>query len=192
MPIIEFNTERLRLRQWQTPDWDAFAELNADPDVMAFFPHTLERSTSDALANRIYAQLAQRGWGLWAVEIPQQASFIGFVGLNIPGYAIPAACGIEIGWRLSSQYWGKGYASEAARAALQIGFEQLQLPEIVSFAALANCRSRAVMERIGMTHGGEQFEHPLLPEDHPLRAHALYRIDRATWLSQNVNGQAAR
>lgn len=182
--IIEFNTARLRLRQWQTPDWEAFAALNADPEVMAFFPHTLDRATSDALANRIYAELTQRGWGLWAVEIPQEASFIGFVGLNISGYDIPCASGIEVGWRLAKAYWGKGYATEAAAAALAVGFTQLQLPEIVSFAALENRRSRAVMERLGMQCDADCFEHPLLPEGHSLRTHALYRLDRLTWLSR--------
>lgn len=182
--IIEFNTERLRLRQWQTPDWEAFAALNADPDVMAFFPHALDRATSDAVANRIYAELTQRGWGLWAVEIPRVAPFIGFVGLNISGYEIPCASGIEVGWRLAKQFWGQGYATEAASAALAVGFTQLQLPEIVSFAALENRRSRAVMERLGMKCDEECFEHPLLPVGHFLRKHALYRLDRAAWRNQ--------
>jgi RimJ/RimL family protein N-acetyltransferase len=183
--VIEFHTERLHLRQWKTPDWDAFAAMNADPEVMAYFPHLLDRATSDDMANRIYAELTQRGWGLWAVEIPGEASFIGFVGLHIPGFDIPCEAGIEMGWRLAKPYWGKGYATEAARAVLAIGFMQLQLPEIVSFAALKNRRSQAVMERIGMHCNNEYFEHPLLPDDHPLRRHALYRIRREEWLRQH-------
>ena len=187
MRIIEMDTKRLRLRQWRTPDWDAFAALNADPAVMEYFPHPLERQASNAVANRIYAQLAQRGWGLWAVEVRDVAPFIGFVGLHVPEYPIPCACNVEIGWRLDSRYWGKGYATEAARAALAIGFEELQLPEIVSFAARANQRSHRVMERLGMRCAGELFEHPLLPEGHPLRTHVLYRLTREQWLARSIN-----
>jgi RimJ/RimL family protein N-acetyltransferase len=190
--IIEFHTERLRLRQWQTQDWDAFAAMNADPQVMAYFPNLLDREASDDMANRIYAELTQRGWGLWAVEIPGEAPFIGFVGLHIPCFDIPCEAGIEIGWRLAHPYWGKGYATEAAGAALAIGFTQLQLPEIVSFAALENSRSRAVMERLGMRCADEYFDHPLLAEDHPLRKHALYRIRREEWLRCQEQRYAAR
>ncbi|RJG08176.1 N-acetyltransferase [Noviherbaspirillum cavernae] len=179
--LIEFNTERLRLRPWRMSDRAPFAALNADSRVMEYFPGTLDGNTSDALAERIGTQLAQRGWGLWAVEIPQACPFIGFVGLSVPADDIPLAPCVEIGWRLAHAHWGKGYASEAARGALRVGFEMLGLAEIVSFTALRNTRSRAVMERIGMQCRDEYFEHPRLPEGHPLRLHVVYRISRATW-----------
>jgi len=183
---VELITERLRLRQWKRPDWEAFAALNADPQVMAFFPRVLERSESDAMAERLCAQIAERGWGLWAVEVVGGKSFVGFVGLSVPGYKIPASPCVEIGWRLAREQWGKGYATEAALGALRVGFDTLGLDEIVSFTAVQNFRSRAVMERIGMHDTGQTFEHPRLPVDHALRLHVLYRLTRGRWSGQVV------
>jgi RimJ/RimL family protein N-acetyltransferase len=182
--IIETDTPRLRLRQWQASDRTPFAALSADPEVMRFFAAPLDRSASDAMADQIEQVIAQRGWGFWAVELRAQATFIGCVGLWIPTASIPAAPCVEVGWRLARPYWSNGYASEAARAALKIGFEQLALPEIVSFTACINLRSQAVMERIGMQRTEEYFDHPNLPQGHALRPHVLYRLPRATWLAQ--------
>jgi RimJ/RimL family protein N-acetyltransferase len=181
--VIEFNTERLHLRQWRESDYAPFAAMNADPRVMEFFPALLSSVESDALATDIRARIARRAWGFWAVEIPGAAPFIGFVGLNVPGYAIPASPCVEIGWRLAAEHWGKGYASEASRGALRVAFEVLELPEVVAFTAVGNLRSRAVMERIGMRNSEENFEHPRVALGHPLREHVLYRMSRERWLS---------
>ncbi|MBI3222589.1 MAG: GNAT family N-acetyltransferase [Nitrosomonadales bacterium] len=180
--LIEFETERLRLRQWIAADREPFAALNADPKVMEFFPAPLERAASDAMADRCQSLIAARGWGFWATESKETNQFIGFVGLHIPIPELPFSPCVEIGWRLACPYWGKGFATEAARGALQIGFELLSLPEIVSFATLYNLRSRAVMERLGMCETTEIFEHPHIPVGSPLRKHCLYRLPREQWL----------
>lgn len=181
--LIEFDTERLRLRQWCDNDREPFARLSSDPRVMQFFPAPFNRTESDAMANRCHALIAQRGWGLWAVEIKSTREFIGYVGLHIPSLELPFSPCIEIGWRLAFPHWGKGFATEAARAVLRVGFEQLRLLEIVSFTSLQNLRSRAVMERIGMHDSGMVFEHPVIPRGNPLREHCLYRLSRKQWLS---------
>jgi RimJ/RimL family protein N-acetyltransferase len=181
--LIEFETERLRLRQWIESDREPFARLNADPRVMEFFPSILDRAASDAGIDRAQAKIAERGWGFWAVESKQNRQFIGFVGLEIPTADLPFSPCVEIGWRLAFEYWGKGYATEAAKAVLKVGFDRLELPEIVSFTTIDNHRSSAVMERLGMTRDAETFEHPSLPAGHPLREHCLYRLSREKWRS---------
>jgi ribosomal-protein-alanine N-acetyltransferase len=178
-PTPTIRTHRLHLRPWRDDDLPAFAALNADPTVVEFFPKPLDRAESDALAARIRDGFASRGFGLWAVEVPGVADFIGFVGLSVPQFEAHFTPCVEIGWRLAHEHWGRGYASEAARAALDFGFRSLALDQIVSFTTLANWRSRRVMERIGMTRMSEDdFDHPSLPEGHALRRHVLYRIDR--------------
>ncbi len=170
------RTSRLFLRTWQDDDLPAFAALNADPRVMEFFPGILDRAESDGRAARIQGHFAERGFGLWAVEICGVAPFIGFVGLSVTPFEAHFTPNVEIGWRLAHEFWGRGYATEAALAALDFGFRHLALDEIVSFTAPMNRRSRSVMERIGMTHSpDDDFEHPLLPQRHPLRHHVLYR-----------------
>jgi RimJ/RimL family protein N-acetyltransferase len=177
MHLPRLRTARLYLRLWRDDDLTTFAALNADPRVMEFFPKHLDRAESDALAARIRTAIAERGFGLWAVEVPVVAPFIGFVGLSVPRFEAPFTPCVEIGWRLARERWGCGYATEAAQAVLEFGFEQLGLREIVSFTVPANSRSRSVMERIGMTHCPEDdFDHPLLPQGHPLSRHVLYRI----------------
>ncbi|MSO76833.1 MAG: N-acetyltransferase [Alphaproteobacteria bacterium] len=172
-------TPRLRLRLWRDDDLPAFAALNGDARVMAFFPGCLDRRESDALAARIRAHFDRHGFGAWAVAALGVAPFIGFVGLTIPAFGAPFMPSVEIGWRLAAAHWGQGYATEAARAALAHGFGPLGLAEIVSFTASANMRSRRLMERLGMRHHpGDDFDHPALPEGHPLRRHALYRLAR--------------
>ena len=184
--IIEFETPRLRLRQWRAADREPFAALNADPEVMEFFPATLDRAASDRAIDNWQAQIAERSWGLWAAEIRDTGQFIGFVGLTIPRYALPFCPCVEVGWRLARRFWGQGFATEAARGALGVGFGTLELVEIVSYTALANLRSRAVMERIGMRNMQQDFEHPAVPENHPLRLHCLYRITRDEWSAQGA------
>ncbi|WAE64159.1 GNAT family N-acetyltransferase [Stutzerimonas sp. R40042] len=175
--LNEIHTTRLLLRQWKPADRAPFAAMNADPRVMRYFPALLSRAESDAMADRCRALIEERGWGFWAVELKATGIFIGFVGLHTPSAALPFSPCMEIGWRLAAAHWGQGLASEAARAALEVGFGSLDLPEIVSFTAIENRRSRAVMERLGMRES-EEFEHPGLPVGHPLRRHCLYRLER--------------
>ncbi len=171
------RTDRLLLRTWRQEDLEPFAALNADPEVMECLPKLLDRQESDDLAARLRDQFETRGYGRWAVEVPGVAPFIGFVGLACVDFPAPFTPCVEIGWRLAREHWGKGYASEAARASIRFGFEKLGLEEIVSFTVPHNVRSRAVMERIGMTRSPEEdFDHPVLPAGHKLRRHVLYRI----------------
>lgn len=183
--IIEFETTRLRLRQWRDSDREPFAAMNADPAVMEFFPAPLSRAASDASIDAWQAQFAAQGWSNWAAECIESAQCIGFVGLSVPRRVLPFSPCVEIGWRLARAFWGRGLATEAARAALRVGFGRLALTEIVSFTAVGNSRSRAVMERIGMRNAKDDFEHPGVPEGHPLRLHCLYRVTRDNW-SENV------
>jgi RimJ/RimL family protein N-acetyltransferase len=167
-------TDRLTLRQWRDDDLEPFAALNSDPAVMEFFLAPLTREQSDSLAERERAVIDERGWGLWAVENDAQ-EFIGFVGLSVPSFEAHFMPAVEIGWRLARRHWGKGYATEAARAVLAFGLEDLELDQIVSFTAEINVRSRRVMDRIGMTHDpADDFDHPRVA-DGPLRRHVLYR-----------------
>jgi RimJ/RimL family protein N-acetyltransferase len=174
---ISLRTARLLLRPWRDSDFAPFAALNADPRVMEHYPAVLSRDESDRLAVRLRGDLEANGHGLWAVEIPGQADFIGYTGLWRPTYQTPFTPCVEIGWRIAAAHWGRGYATEAARAALEYAFDSLKLDEVVSFTVPANRRSLRVMEKLGLTrdlHG--DFEHPLLPVEHPLRPHVLYRI----------------
>jgi RimJ/RimL family protein N-acetyltransferase len=173
---------RVLLRRWRDEDRAPFAALNADPQVMQFFPRPLERVESDALVERIERHFAEHGFGLWALELPGVAPFIGFAGLAVPRFTAHFTPCVEIGWRLAAGHWGHGYATEAARAALTRGFGRHGLLEVVSFTVPANRRSRAVMVRLGMTHDpAEDFDHPGLPEGHPLRRHVLYRLAAAAF-----------
>ena len=172
------RTDRLLMREWRESDRAPFAALNADPRVMEWFSSTLTRDQSDALANLFATRLRQHGWGLWAVEIPGVADFIGFVGLN-PAEGTLGRPAVEVGWRLAMEDWGHGYAPEAARASLAHGFDVLGLDEIVSFTAVGNAKSRRVMEKIGMTHDpADDFDNPRIPAESPLVRHVLYRIGR--------------
>jgi 3-dehydroquinate dehydratase / shikimate dehydrogenase len=174
--VTELRTARLRLRQWTEGDREPFARLNADASVMEYFPSTLSASESDTLAAAIESHIEQNGWGLWAVEIPSVTSFAGFIGLSRPRFEAHFTPCVEIGWRLDQKFWGRGYATEGALAALQFGFETLGLDEIVSFTTVGNAASRRVMDRIGMTHDpDDDFDHPRLPVGHNLRRHVLYR-----------------
>jgi RimJ/RimL family protein N-acetyltransferase len=173
------TTPRLWLRRWLPADRESFAAMNADPVVMEHLPGVIGRVESDAFVERIEKHWRDHGFGLWAVEVPAAASFIGFVGLAVPNFEPPFAhaadpC-VEIGWRLAAEHWGRGYAVEAAAAVLTYAFGMLALPEVLSWTVPANVRSRRVMERIGMTYV-EEFDHPRLPAASPLRRHVLYRL----------------
>jgi RimJ/RimL family protein N-acetyltransferase len=185
--ITELETDRLLLRQWQPADREPFAKLNADPQVMEFFPNILSREASDAMADLIQALIEKQGWDLWAVEIKNTQQFIGYVGLHVPDYELPFNPCVEVGWRLAYEFWGKGYAPEAALVALKFGFESLNLIEIVSFTTLSNVRSQRVMEKIGMQRSSETFQHPKVPLESTLGEHCLYRLSRSDWLQQTAN-----
>jgi RimJ/RimL family protein N-acetyltransferase len=177
----ELRTERLLLRRWQPSDRAPFAALNADPRTNEFLTGPLTQVQSDELASRIDANFDQHGFGLWVVEVPDVSPFIGFIGLAVPQFDAQFTPCVEIGWRLRAEHWGRGYATEGARAALAFGFEVVGLPQIVSFTVPANVRSRRVMEKIGMKHdAAEDFDHPALADGHPLQRHVLYRITRPT------------
>ncbi len=169
------RTERLLLRPWREADRESFAALNADPAVMAWLQGVLTRAESDGFVDRIRALWAENGYGLWAVEVPS-ADFIGYVGLHPATFEAPFTPAVEVGWRLARPHWGHGYATEAARAAIRFGYDVAGLAEVLSFTAATNLRSRAVMERVGLVHDlAGDFEHPNLPQGHPLRPHVLYR-----------------
>ncbi len=173
------RTPRLILREWRAADVAPFAALNRDPEVMEHFPALLSPEESAASAERAQAHIARHGFGFWAVEAPGVAPFIGFVGLAQVSFEAPFTPAVEIGWRLARAYWGQGYATEAARAAVADGFGRLDLAEIVAFTVPGNWRSRRVMERLGAIRDQVgDFDHPRLPEGHPLRPHVLYRLRR--------------
>jgi ribosomal-protein-alanine N-acetyltransferase len=173
-------TERLILRAWRDEDVAPFAALNGDQTAMRFMPSVMTVEETRAMVERIQAHFDAHGFGLWAVEALGVAPFIGFVGLNTPTFEAHFTPCVEIGWRLAPAFWGKGYATEAAAAALRFGFDNLNLDQIVSFTVPANKPSWSVMERIGMARDpAEDFDHPRLAEGHPLRRHILYRKRRA-------------
>jgi len=173
----EVRTERLILRRWRESDREPFARMNADPKVMEFFPATLSREESDELADRIEAHFVEHGFGGFAAELKETGEFIGFIGLAVPRFEAAFTPCVEIGWRIAAKHWGRGLATEGARAVAEFAFAELGLREIVSFTTVENMRSRRVMERLGMTHDAEDdFDHPLVPEGHAMRRHVLYRL----------------
>jgi RimJ/RimL family protein N-acetyltransferase len=180
--MTRYKTSRLTLRRWTDADRVPFEKMNLDPDVMEFMPAMLERAESDALVDSLERHFATHGFGLWALEVNDGPSFIGYTGLLRPSFATAFTPCVEIGWRLASDRWGKGYATEAAREVCRIAFRELELPELVSFTVPANARSRRVMDRLGMRRDpSEDFDHPRLPDGHPLRRHVLYRLRRDEW-----------
>jgi RimJ/RimL family protein N-acetyltransferase len=173
--IIE--TDRLLLRRWIEEDREPFFRLSSDERVMEFMPKCLSRSESGLLLDRIEEHFRKHSFGLYALESREDHAFIGFLGLAIPTFAAHFTPCVEIGWRLSTAHWGRGLATEGARAVVKHAFEVMNLQALVSFTAPANIRSRRVMEKIGMTHNpADDFDHPNLPEGHPLRRHVLYRL----------------
>jgi len=177
------RTDRLVLRGWSESDRAPFAALNADQRVGEMLAGTLTREQSDAMVDRFVSRWRTEGYSLWCVERADAAGCIGTVGLSIPSFAPEEA--VEVGWRLASEAWGHGYATEAAQAALQYGFEVVALDEIVSYTAVVNARSRRVMEKLGMARRDPaavfDFLHPRLADDHPLKPHVTYRLSRTAW-----------
>lgn len=175
--MSELTTGRLKLRQWRDADLAPFAALNADPEVMRYFPSTLVQEQSDEFAGYMYETIERQGWGLWAVEVTDGPPFIGFVGLNRVSFEEHFTPAVEVGWRLDRPFWGNGYATEAAAGAVTFAFEQLHLEEIVSFTSTLNEPSIRVMRRLGMRHDAAgDFDHPRVAEGSPLRRHVLYRL----------------
>ena len=175
------KTERLLLRQWRNEDMPGFAELNADREVMQFYPELLSLQESNAAAEKFKSLIAANGWGFWAVESTPERSFIGLVGLHKPTYKLPFGPCVEIGWRLARAYWGKGYATEAAGVCLDFAFDQLNLSEVYAFTSVQNFKSRAVMERLDMVNIEANFDHPIMPHNSPLREHVVYEIKKHQW-----------
>lgn len=174
------TTERILLRQWQPDDREPFAALNADRDVMRYFESTRNRVESDATADRLEAHISDHGFGFWAAELRESGDFIGFIGIENTPPTLPCSPAVEIGWRLDKRFWGRGLAPEGARACLLFAFSKLGLDEVVSFTAEGNAPSMRVMEKIGMKRdAASDFEHPALPEGHPIRPHVFYRIGQA-------------
>ena len=175
----ELRTERLLLRRWRDSDRLPFQQMNADPRVMEFMPELLPAEKSDALFHHAQEHFDRHGFGPFAAELIETGEFVGFIGLSVPRFDAHFMPAVEIGWRLKFDYWGKGLATEGARAALHAGFNTQDLDQIVSFTVPANLRSRRVMEKLGMTCAPrDDFDHPNLPEGHRLRRHVLYRISR--------------
>jgi RimJ/RimL family protein N-acetyltransferase len=173
----EIRTPRLLLRGWRGGDREPFAQMGADAEAMRFYPAMLTRAESNARLDQYEREWARDGFGKWAVEIPGVAEFAGSVGLAVPAFEASFTPCVEVGWRLAREHWGRGYATEAARAAIEFGFTQAGLDEIVAFTVPANTRSVRVMEKLGMKFSGE-FDHPAIADGHPLRRHVLYRVRR--------------
>ncbi len=183
---MKIETDRLILRQWQDSDVEPFAALNADPDVMKFFPKLMALEETTAMVERIKARYDSDTFCFWAAEEKETCNFIGFIGLGRPtfeAYFIPC---VEIGWRLAKAYWGKGYAPEGAKEVLRDGFERTNLEEIVALTAVLNSKSIRVMEKISMHRDTvDDFLHPVLEDGHHLKPHVLYRITQKEWRSQH-------
>ena len=171
------ETPRLLLRPWRESDREPLQRMNADPRVMEFFAAPLSPAESDRMIDRMQAHIAQHRFGFFAAELRATGEFIGFAGIShVPFEAHFTPC-IEIGWRLAAAYWNRGIATEGARECLRYAFQELALPEVVAFTVPANLRSRHVMEKLGMSYSpADDFQHPRLPEGHPLRPHVLYRV----------------
>jgi ribosomal-protein-alanine N-acetyltransferase len=178
----ELRTARLLLRRWRASDLDPFAAINADPAVMEYFAATLSREESAELIARIERGFDEHGYGLWAAEAPGETELIGFVGMEDVKPELPCAPAVEVGWRLDRRFWRRGLASEAAAGVVAFAFGRLGFDSLVATTSRPNERSRAVMERLGMSYDpAEDFIHPALPSDHPLAPHVLYRLDRTAW-----------
>ena len=181
-PVVA--TARLVLRPFDVVDRAPFFVLNTHPSVVESLGSSPTQAQSDDMIERYSAEMAREGWGLWAVGEAGDAGarFVGMVGLHRVRPEIPCAPAVEIGWRLHPDFWGHGYATEAAEAALRFGFEEAGLTEIVAFTTTRNTRSQAVMTRLGMLRDPEgDFDHPSVPEGSPLRRHVLYRTSAANW-----------
>lgn len=173
------KTNRLILKNFTDQEREPFYLINSDHEVMRHFPSVLNREESDAMLKRISDGITQRGWGFWGAFL--EGELIGMIGLNPVLFEAPFTPAVEVGWRLARKHWGKGYATEGAQAALEFGFNELKLDEIVSFTTLTNLSSQKVMQRLNMTHNPkDDFDHPRLDKNHPLSRHVLYRLRKSS------------
>lgn len=178
---LELRTARTLLRQWKDSDLPAWCAMNADARVRRYFPATLGTEMAVQEAQRIRGAIAQRGWGMWALELPGSLPFAGTMGLHVTTIDAPFVPTVELGWRLAPEAWGRGLATEAAQAAVRFAFEHLGLDEVTAYTAADNLPSQAVMQRLGMQRSpADDFDHPLVEAGHPLRQHRLFRLRRAT------------
>jgi len=185
------QTDRLLMRRWLESDREPFAVLNGDQETMRFFPQTMDRAASDAFVDTIESRFEEQGFGLWALEVTDTSEFIGFTGLNPMPDGTPGAGGLEVGWRLAESAWHRGYATEAANAALVVAFDGLGLDEIWSMTTVLNEPSIAVMRRLGLSEAA-RFDHPRIPEGHVLRPHVCYRLTSAEFASARAGDRKAR
>ncbi len=188
MNDYEITTQRLGLRRWKEADLGPFAEMNGDKAVMEFFPALLSESESMEMLNRIKTHFETNGFGLYAVDSLATGKFMGFTGFSIPRFESDFTPCIEIGWRYKKDAWGQGFATEAAIACLQHGFEVLHFEKVVSFTAVDNTKSEKVMKRTGMTKVG-YFDHPGIELNHRLYRHVLYEIKREDFSNSSVSTQ---
>lgn len=179
------QTRRLVLRQWQAKDRPLFADMTADVEVMKYFPSTLTPAQSDASIDRFMHSIDTNGWGFWAAELHETQQFIGFIGINDNPTGLPFSPCVDIGWRLSKDFWGQGFASEGAKAALQFAFEIAKLPEIVSMTPKQNKASERVMQKLGLLKQAQNFMHPRLQSGHELEEHVLYSMSRGEYFQQH-------
>jgi RimJ/RimL family protein N-acetyltransferase len=176
---FHLQTDRLILREWRESDREPFARMNADPRVMEFYPATLTRDQSDRMVERIQSEIGERGFGYWALELRESGAFVGYTGIRWVEWVMHFTPAVEVGWRVAPEYWGSGFATEAARAAVRDGFERAGIEEIVAMASARNVRSTRVMEKLGMTHDPrDDFDHPMVESGHRLSRHVLYRLRR--------------
>ena len=181
MPLPVIETPRLRLRNWRDEDLQPWFEMGADPRVMEFFPGVYDRERSDSIAASVRQRNEANTYGWWIVEEKNGEPFAGVIQLDEVSFEAHFTPVREIGWRLPVEFWGRGYATEAARAVLEYAFERLAMDEVVALTTVMNVRSRRVMERLGMTHDpNDDFDNPRVPDGHPLQRHVLYRIHRTT------------
>lgn len=184
------TTARLVLRPWQPSDTEPFISMSLDPEVMAYLLAFVSREAIEAWIQRQHAHFAKNGFGFWAVESRETGEFMGATGLLRIGYEAHFTPAVEVGWRLARRFWGQGYVPEAARSACRFGFENLALPEIVANTVEANHNSRRVMEKLGMVRdAADDFDHPLVPADSPLRRQMLYRLTRGNWSRQTTSSR---
>jgi RimJ/RimL family protein N-acetyltransferase len=187
--MMQIETPRLRLRPWIDDDFEPLVAMCADPRVMEFSPSIFSRGETEAMWRRIHEHFAHYGFGPWAMEV--EGKFAGSLGLDWIRFETHFTPCVEIGYRLRTEFWGRGLATEGGQAALQYGFECLGLREIVAFTIPANKRSRRVMEKIGLVFS-EEFDHPLIAEGHPMRQQVLYRISRSAWEAGPSDKQESR
>lgn len=172
--MIYIETKRLQLRDWKDTDLDPFRRLNADNKVMTYFPKSLSSKETNAFYKSIFAEIRERGFGLYAVEEKKNKEFIGFIGFHEATFEADFTPCIEIGWRLKKEAWGKGYASEGAAACMEYGFIELGFRNVYSFTADVNQPSKNVMRKIGMNFI-KTFDHPKIAKDSPLKRHVLFQ-----------------